>query len=293
LLKMFLAPASSKPNMAKIPSPFLRREDPGPENETLEEFPSDTDVADASTNSSPPEDDSMQRGKKSLKSPVNGSDKGSSFMEDGLTDYENWPRVIDTDLIGDLVTSTQPAYPDFETGRSRLSADWLQILQEGNKRYALRDTDRSTFRGSGFQDLDQSGDFCPTQKSEELARPQKSKIRKIAKVRNHDDGDYDDRTPKPHQPHQPRTLSYEQGRKNGRSMYLRLKISSEEGIKKFKALTREHLSSCRAADKVPQGGYRRSSSDSVYDGSKLPFIGRIGVTTRRLAVRDNQKVHDQ
>jgi len=276
--------------MVKIPSPYLRREDPGPENGNLEVFASDTDVVDASTNSSPPEDDSMPRGKKSLKSPVNGSDKGSGFMEDGLTNYENWPGMIDSDLDGDPVTSTQPAYPNFETGHSTLSADWLQILQEGNKRYALRDADRSTFRGSGFQDLDQSGDFCPNQKPEDLARPLKSKIRKIANVQNHDNGDYDDQTPKRQQP---RTLSYEQGKKNGRSMYLRLKISSEGGIKKFKALTRKHLSSCEAADEVPQGGYRRSSSDSVYGGTKLPFIGRIGVTTRRLTVRGNEKTYDQ
>lgn len=153
----------------------------------------------------------------------------------------------------------------------------------------MRDTDRNIFRGSGFQDLDKSGDY-PNQKPERLARPAKIKIRKIAKVHELEDGDYDDQTPKRQQP---RTLSYEQGRRNGRSMYLRLQISSEEGIKKFKALTREHLSSNEAVDEVSQGRYRRGFSDSEYGGSKSPFVCQIGVTTRRSAVKDHDRIQDQ
>jgi hypothetical protein len=275
--------------MAKVPPPLVRDKDPEVDNETVEEFSSDTGVANTSTNSSPPEDDSMHQGKKSLKSPVYGSDQGSPFLEDGLPGYDNWPGGTDTALDNDPFALAEPAYPAFETGHSRLSADWLQILQEGNKRYALRDTDRSTFRGSGWQDLDQSGDFFPNQKPERLARPQKIKIRKIAKVRDLDDGDYDDQTPKRQQP---RTLSYEQGRKNGRSMYLRLKISTEGGIKKFKALIKEHLLPYEAVDEVSQGGYRRSFGNSAYGGSKSPPMGRAGVTTRRPAVKDYDKTHD-
>jgi hypothetical protein len=275
--------------MANIPPPLVREEDTGSDHEDLEEFSSDTDAADASTNPSPPENESMQQGKKSSKSPVYGSDKGSPVMEDGLPDYGNWPRVTHTDLENEPLTLPKPAYPAFETRRSRLSADWLQILQEGNKRYALRDRNRNTFRGSGFLDLDKSGNFCPNQKDERLARPPKIKVRKT-EVHDLDDCNSGDETPKRQQP---RTLSYEQGRKNGRSMYLRLKISSEKGIKKFKALTGEHLLSYEAVAEAPQGGYRTSFSDSAYGSSKSSFISQAGVTTRRSAVKDNDKTHDQ
>lgn len=274
--------------MAKIPSPLIREEHQEVDYENLQEFSSDTDVADASTNSSPPEDDSMQRDQKSLKSPAYGSDKGSPFLEDSLPDYDNWPGGTDANLDNDPFTLTEPAYPASETGRSRLSADWLQILQEGNKRYSLRDTGRNTFRGSGWQDSDKSGNYYPDFKPARSARPQKSRIRKIAKVDELDDGDFDSQAPKLYQP---KTLSYEQGRKNGRSMILRLKFSSGEGIEKFKALTKE--SSAPEATNEVLHGYRRTFSDSVYGGSKSPFKGRTGGTTRRSAVNVNDKTHDQ
>lgn len=72
--------------MANIPPTLAREEAPELGNETLEESSSDTDAADSSMNSSPPEDDSMQHGKESLKTSVYRSDKGFPFMEDGLPD---------------------------------------------------------------------------------------------------------------------------------------------------------------------------------------------------------------
>lgn len=276
--------------MGKILAPLAREEGPEVGNETLD-FSSDTDVADASTNSSPPVDDSIQQDKKPLKNPVYGSDKGSPFMEDGLPGYDNWHGGTEASLDDDPFRLTEPAYPAFETGRLSLSTDWLQILQEGNKRYDLRDTDRSTFRGSGWQDLDKSGDyFDPDLEPARSARPQTRRIRKVAKVEDLDDCDNDDQTSK--RP-QPRTLSYDQGRKNGRSMYLRLKISSEGGIKKFKDLTRERLLSYEAVNEVLKGGRERSFSDSAHGGSKSPFMGMTGVTTRSSAVKGNDKTHDQ
>jgi hypothetical protein len=167
--------------MAEIPSPLVREEVPELDNGTIEHFPSDPDVEDASTNS-PPEDYSTQRGKKSFKSPVYGSDNGSPFLEDGLPVYDSWTGRTDAELDDNPFTLTEPAYPILESGRSRLSSDWLQILQEGNKRYALRNTDRSTFRGSGFQDIDKSGDYRPDLKPARSERPQKGKPNKNTKV---------------------------------------------------------------------------------------------------------------
>jgi hypothetical protein len=111
---------------------------------------SDTTAADHSPNSSPPGDDSMQPYKKSLKEPMYEFDMRSPILEDGLASYDNLPSLTNTDFVNDPFSLTGTNYPIFKPGRSRLSSDWLQILQEGNKRYALRDTDRNTFRGSGW-----------------------------------------------------------------------------------------------------------------------------------------------
>jgi hypothetical protein len=275
---MLLVPAVSA-KMAKISSPLIRE---GPElnNEALEDI-SDTEAPNASTNSSPPQDDSMQPGKKSLKGPMHGSDMGSPILEDGLPGYDNWARPTDADLEND------PFCP-LELGRSRLSADWRNILQEGNKRYPLRDTDRNTFRGSAWHDTDKSGNFDPDQKPERFTRPQRVRIRKTGKVCDLGEDDYDNQTPKLHQP---RTLSYEQGRKNGRRMIIQLSFSPKKGIEKFKALTRE-FSPPEADDEVPHG-HRRSFSDSAFGGSKSPFKDRNRVTARRSAHNLNEKILDQ
>jgi hypothetical protein len=272
--------------MAKISSPLIRE---GPElsNEALEDI-SDTEVPNASTNSSPPQDDSMQPGKKSLKGPMHGSDMGSPILEDGLPGYDNWARLTDADLENDTFCLTKPTYPALELGHSRLSADWRKILQEGNKRYPLRDTDRNTFRGSAWHDTDKSGNFDPDQKPERFIRPQKTRIRKTVKVCDLGEDDYDNQTTKLHQP---RTLSYEQGRKNGRRMIIQLSFSSKEGIEKFKALTKES-SPPEANDEVPHG-HRRSFSDSAFGGSKSPFKDWNRVTARRSTHNFNEKTHDQ
>lgn len=272
--------------MAKILSPLIRKEDPELDNGTLDDI-SDTEVADASTNSSP-KDDSMQPSRKSLKSALHRSNMGSFIREGSLPGYDNWTDSTNADLGNDPFSLPGPTYPAFELGHSRLSADWLQILQEGNKRYALRNTDRSTFRGSGWHDTDKSGNFDPDQKHERSARLQRTMIRKTAKDGDLGDDDHGDQRPKFHQP---KTLSYEQGRKNGRSMILQLSFSSEAGIEKFKALTRE-FSPSKAADEVSHG-HRRSFSGSAYGGSKSPFKDRNGVTTRRSAHNVNEKTHDQ
>jgi hypothetical protein len=272
--------------MAKISSPLIR-EGPELDNEALEDI-SDTEVPDASTNSSPPQDDSMQPGKESLKDPMHGSDMGSPILEDGLPGYDNWAGPTDADLKNDPLCLAKPTYPTFELGRSRLSADWKQILQEGNKRYPWRDTDRNTFRGSAWHDTDKSGNFDPNQKPDRFTRPQTTRIRKTAKVCDIGEDDYDNQTPKLHQH---RTLSYEQGRKNGRRMIIQLSISSKKGVEKFKALTGE-FSPPEADDEVLHG-HRRSFSDSAFGGSKSPFKDRNRVTARRSTHNFNEKTLDQ
>lgn len=273
--------------MARSSSPLVREEGSELANDTLNNI-SHIDATDASTNSSPPEDQYPQECLKLLKSPKHRLDKRSPVLQDSLPGYDNFPGSTDAEFDNDPSSLAESTYPTFESGRSRLSGDWLQLLQDGNKRYAFRDTDRNTFRGSGFQDLDKSGNYV--ERPERLVRPQKIKIREITKASELWDGDFIDQATKRHQP---RTLSYEQGRKNGRSMMLRLNVSSERGIESFKALAREHPSSSEAFDEVPQGDNSRSLIDSAYCGSKSPLNGRIGVTTRRSAVNVNDKTHDQ
>jgi hypothetical protein len=69
-------------------------------------------------------------------------------------------------------------------------------------------------------------------------------------------------------------------------MILRLNFSSEPGIEKFKALTKDFPPT--AGDAASQG-----LSDSAYGSSKLPFKDRNGATTRRSAQNVNERIHDQ
>jgi hypothetical protein len=230
--------------------------------------------AGVSTNYSPFENDPIQGSQESLNGPHLDSNNNFLGLKNGLPECDGLPDWTDAYLDIDSFTAIQSGYPASDSGRPTLSGDWLRILQEGNKRYSLRETDRSNFRGSGWQDIDKSGTYDPDLKLARLAKPQRSRKTKAADERDLDDSDDDVPAPKRVQP---RSLNYEQGRKNGRSMVLRLEISSKCGIKKYRALTREFSSPGRTPE---DGSMQTGDAD------------KTGIISRRTTAARNDKSHD-
>lgn len=135
--------------MAKFPLSAIQGGSIELDNEILDDA-SDTEAKDIPASPSLPEDNSMQPDEKSLKITLHRSGIGSPILEHGLPYCGDWSGSRATDLDNDPFLLRGSTFPAFESRHPRLSADWLQILQEGNKRYELRDVDRSTFRGSGW-----------------------------------------------------------------------------------------------------------------------------------------------
>jgi hypothetical protein len=111
-----------------------------------------------------------------------------------------------------------------------LSGSWISILQDGNKKYPLREKDRTNFRGSGWLDLDETGNYDPTTEHKKVARP--AKVLKRTSVERNES---DDEHPEPKR-HQPRTSSYGHGRRTGRSHLIAPNVKSQEGLEKPKVL---------------------------------------------------------
>lgn len=247
-------------------------------------------AADVSTNSSPLEDSSMQRDQELLKGPHSRYGAGSAFPDDGLSNYDDSPDWANADLDDDPFAVAQSTTTSINFGRSRLSADWLRIIQEGNSRYAFRETDRNNFRGSGWLDADKSGDYNDGLKSARSARPLRNRNNKPVIVEDSDDSDDDIPAPKRHRS---RTLNYDQGRKNGRSMLIRLKLSPET-IKENEGMPGKFfLSDGAPDDEFMQEGSRDNFRDSGYGGSKSPLKDKTRVITRRAAGHAHDKNYDQ
>jgi hypothetical protein len=146
-------------------------------------------------------------------------------------------------------------------------ASWIRLIQEGNKRkYALREINRNNFRGSGWQDLDISGDYDPNIKSNKVSFSQKIKPRKSMKLEDGDDEPVSKR-------HQHRALNYEQGRKTGQSMAVKFKFSSENGLVIFRTLAEEYPS--------PYDSIVGISEKEILDNIRRPFHGGSNGTRTR------------
>lgn len=131
----------------------------------------------------------------------------------------------------------------------RISASWLQLLQdcnkveEANKHYSLRDRDRGNFSGSGWVDLDDSGTYDPSQDVGRVSRRRRpgNRERTVICTPRIGDDNTEEENAEPGQP-QARALPYEQGRKAGRQMVVQLTLSSKEGLNNLKQLVQNFRS---------------------------------------------------
>lgn len=167
----------------------------------------------------------------------------SSHQQDPTDDEEQLSADSDVEddreciEVADAFLQDNSLVPRYGPQNAKLSNSWISLLQNGNKKYPLRDKDRTNFRGSGWLDLDETGNYDPTNEHKRVARP--VKVLKEVLV-EHNDSDKEHANPKRHQP---RTASYGYGRRTGRSHVVALNVKTPDGIEKLKVLTTNYQSS--------------------------------------------------
>src|SRR5436853_4984412 len=68
----------------------------------------------------------------------------------------------------------ESVFPDYRPRPTKLSGSWISLLRDGNKKYPLRDIDRSNFRGTCWLDADDTGNYDPNEEYRQAIRPDTS-----------------------------------------------------------------------------------------------------------------------